>query len=546
MTDESRQTDEPAAPGNIEDASTEAPYDKKRVALLNGACGQADRVRIAGQIVDIPITRSQIDEEWDILHNLPRSLRELIRPIQDFSMMSVRRPRLQIEILTATPKRYQNIAGEDADADTVDADGEDHGDRVIWSSGEIIAGDEGFFEVDPSAAAERLAPGDYVTRVILRGIHSVRQSVADLAYIGNSDSLILKQDMPIGYGRLRILPNEYDGRLLTSDIDQTFLNTPIHSTQGLMDTLFETPKEKTPITGLPEFYRQAQQEIPLLFISASPHFFRRTLSAVFDHHDIEFSGLHLKYLLSTFDNILKKITSSILNLNDVLSQGVSTSLERTLKFLGSSLASLFDHISYKLTTLLENRLMQPTNTREILMGDNKESDFFIFTLYQYLLLGELTGSALENYLYRLNFLDREALTRDAAKRIARLVERNLEVHGPVNSVEHVWINLSRNEPAFEEMEKLIAAALPGGLGPKYVDDDRVARPRPCRAGIGFGLAAFEAGIVDQPALFKILQGAEGGVYQEEILKRDDVVRMIKDFRFNGEAKLSPDEIVAQL
>ena len=470
----------------------EAPHDKKRVALLNGACGQADRIRICGQVVDIPVTRNQKFDRWDNLHNLPDSLRQLIRPIEDFTMLAVRRPKLQIEILGMAP---ETLRDNDRAAQLEAA-------PVLYRSDVIVTGGDGFFAhtLDQSKiAGAPLQPGRYVVRAILRGIDSIRQSVADLAYIGNSDSLILQNDIPIGYGRLVILPDDFTGRVLTSDIDQTFLDTPLHSTQGLMETLFESPAAKRPIFALPEFFRQAQKDFPLIFISASPHFFRRTLSAVFEHHEIEFSGLHLKYMLSAFDSIMKKFTETMLNLNDFLGQGVGASVERTLKFLGSSVMSLFDHVSYKLITLLENRLMQPTDAREILMGDNKESDFFIFSLYQTLLLGEITGEELESYLYRLNFLDRESLTRDAAKRIVELTDANLKLHGKLNSVESLWINLSRDEPGESKMRELIAGALPPAAGVKYAADDGgeiFAKPRAARGGVGFALAAFDEGLID--------------------------------------------------
>ena len=533
----------PAGSGPSADtAPPEAPYDKKRVALLNGACGQADRVRICGQVVDIPVTRNQKFDEWDNLHNLPNGLRQAIRPIEDFTMMSVRRPRLQLEVL--------RIAAADLDAD--DAATRLEQAEVVYCSDVIVAAGDGFFahtlDANTLEKADELAPGQYVVRVILRGIDSIRQSVADLAYIGNSDSLILKNDIAIGYGRLRVLPADFSGRLLTSDIDQTFLDTPIHSTQGLMETLFETPAAKRPIFALPEFYRQLQNHFPLIFISASPHFFRRTLSAVFEHHEIEFSGLHLKYLLSTFDNIVKKFTETMLNLNDFLGQGLGASFERSLKFLGSSVMSLFDHVSYKLITLLENRLMQPTGTREILMGDNKESDFFIFSLYQALLLGDLKGHDLESYLYRLNFLDREALTRDAAKRIAELTEANLKVHGPLNPVDAVWINLSRDEPDDTQMRELVTGALPPASQADFADEssDRFQRPRACRGGVGFAMAAHDEGLIDDEQLLRILRSGEGGVYQEGVVDRVRLAKFIREFRRRDTSKLDADDIIARI
>lgn len=510
---------------------------------MNGACGQANRIRICGQVVDIPVTRNQKFDSWDNLHNLPDDFRELIRPIEDFTMLGVRRPRLQIEILDVAPGDLrEGEAGAQMEAAP-----------VLYSSDVIVARDDGFFShaVDFGSGAVP-EPGRYVLRVMLRGIDSIRQSVADLAYIGNSDSLILKNDLAIGFGRLRIIPEDFTGLILTSDIDQTFLDTPLHSTQGLMETLFEKPGEKRPIFALPEFFRRAQHAAPLLFISASPHFFRRTLSSVFQHHEIEITGLHLKYLLSIYDNVIKKFAETMLNLNDFLGQGVGASVERTLKFLGSSVMSLFDHVSYKLITLLENRLMQPTGAREILMGDNKESDFFIFSLYQTLLLGEITGKDLENYLYRLNFLDRESLTRDSARRIVELTEANLKQHGKLNSVDGLWINLSRDEPDAAKMQELIADALPSHVGKNYQNDDRIVKPRAARGGAGFALAAYNEGFLKREDLIAILRSGEGGAYQETVIDQKRTIEFIREFEVRPRAstgdstndKFSADEIVA--
>ncbi len=58
------------------------------------------------------------------------------------------------------------------------------------------------------------------------------------------------------------------------------------------------------------------------------------------------------------------------------------------KFLGASYQSLFDQMSYKLSILLYDRIYQPTSSKEILLGDNTESDYMIFTLYQLICLGK--------------------------------------------------------------------------------------------------------------------------------------------------------------
>ncbi|MEQ9364486.1 MAG: hypothetical protein RIF32_09595, partial [Leptospirales bacterium] len=86
------------------------------MALLNGACGQANRIRICGQVVDIPVTRNQKFDSWDNLHNLPDAFRKAIRPIEDFTMLGVRRPRLQIEILGVAPGDLRESAAAQMEA----------------------------------------------------------------------------------------------------------------------------------------------------------------------------------------------------------------------------------------------------------------------------------------------------------------------------------------------------------------------------------------------------------------------------------------------
>lgn len=495
----------------------DAPVDRKRIALLNGSCGQSDRIAVCGQIVDIPITAIQKRGDWDLFTHLPVESSVKIRPMQDMSMSGVRRPRLQLELLSALPEGQ-------LDLNTLDSI------EPVWRSETFNANDDSFFSV---GVKSDLPPGDYYVRIMFRGVDSLRQSVADLAFIGNSDSLILKKDLPIGYCRIRILPFDYTGYILTSDIDQTFLDTQIASTQGLVETLFETPDVKRPLPGMVEFYRQIQKQndhIPFFFISASPHFFRRTLHAVFDHHQIGIHGLNLKYLLSTIDSIFKKLLESVSNIEEFLSRGLSHAVDRTVKFLGSSFVSLFDQVAYKLIVLLENRRMQPTGAREILMGDNTEGDYFIFILYQFLLLGRLTGDELENYLYHLNFQNREALTRDAARRVRKLVEENVAIHGHVNPVKEVWINLAYAEPDETRMAEIVNSSLPEGL---VVEDPSIVRIRACQGGAGFAFAALDAGLIDLDRFREVIKSIVGQTLRSETVTVDTLAKYASEFPFRS-------------
>ncbi len=519
--DETRAGGRSGGPDSPEGARPEragtdnAPVDKKRIALLNGACGRGHWVLVSGQVVDIPVTGAQKVEVWDPLLALPLSQKKKIRPIQDFGMAGVRRARLRLEILS-----------DGADRAKLEEQ------PVVFASEPFTTGDNSFFQV---ALNTNLEPGRYIVRVVLLGIDSLRQSISDLAYIGDSNSLILKKDVPIGYGRLVILPEDFTGFVVTSDIDQTFLNTRIDSNRGLVGTMFEEPQDKEPLPGMPELYREMQRgphgPMPLFFISASPHFFRRTLSSLFDHLDVSYTGLNLKYLMNTFDSVVRKTFEAVMNLDDFFSQGLQGAVERSLKFLGSSLDSLFDHISYKLATLLENRLMQPTGAREVLIGDNTESDYFIFTIYQYLITGAIPEQGLEDYLYRLRFLDREALTRDSARQISQLARRALERHGGVNSVREVWINQARTEPSEEAMRRLIEEALP-----KNLDRERAASVVPfrvCNGAPGFSLAAVDSGHLSLAALPAVWNAFRGRELRDETLTDERLRQIVQDFAFHN-------------
>ena len=490
------------------------PVDKKRVALLNGACGQSDRLLITGQIVDIPVTAAEKIEEWDPILSIPLSQKSTIRAIQDFGISGVRRARLQLEIL----ENRGNLSS--------------NGEGVLFTSDVFTANDNSRFEYSLKAS---LPPGDYLVRVILRGIDSLRQSISDLAYIGESNSLILKNNIPIGHGRLRVLPPDHAGWIVTSDIDQTFLDTDFGTNKGLMAALTEELKEKRPLPGMPELYRQIlyKQFVPLVFLSGSPHFFHRTFSSLFEQLQIDYTGMSLKDLRHMADSFLRKTFRTVVNLDKMLAEGLSEAMERAGKFLSSSYSNLFEQIVYKLTVLLENRLMQPTGVREILIGDNTESDYFVFILYQYLISGKIPGESLENYLYRLRFRNHEPMTRDMARKVAYLTRENLKMHGKVNSVTAVWINLAASFPDKDQMESFTLAALPVGLAPHGVFEKDIVTIQACYGAVGISLAALDRGLIDTDQLAHVWKGMMGDEFRNETINTDTFQNVLSDFKLKN-------------
>jgi hypothetical protein len=412
--------------------------DKKRIAVCGGTLGRENKSYVRGQIVDVGVDDiTKAEEIWDLLTGLFRGEEEEVTPFLDFSLAPVRKPILRIEILNEK-------------------------DETVYKSETIVADEDGFFSHE---IQKPLSPGKYVFEVNLEGLDSYRQFSKDLTSVGVKKDAEYKKTSILGKGRLRILPENYKDFIVTSDIDQTYLATDLNSKAGKLSALFESAAQKRALPGMPELYRRLRKDLndaPLIFISASPHFFRRTLFATIKKHNIEFESIHLKYLEGTIKGVLDKIIGTTVNPAKLLSGGFRSAFKRTSKFLGASYQSLFDQMAYKLSILLQARTYMPTNSKEILLGDNTESDFMIFTLYQLILLQDWTGDELEEYLYKLNFLGRDAITRDNAKMIRKLAEENWKIHGKVNPVQIALINETDHGLNEKNMLTQVMLALPGG------------------------------------------------------------------------------------
>ena len=480
---------------------------RRRTALLEGACGQAGRVQVCGQVVDLLLPLELADEEWEPFHNLPVSSLALIRPIEDWNMSGVRGARLQMEVLKVEAQNFKVAEAESYE--------------ILFSSDVFSSHSSGFFNC-PLPAKDNLEKGDYVVRLILRGIGSARQSLLDLRYINDNNKQILRKDQCIGYGKLCILAAEFEGFTVISDIDQTFLDTQIESKEGLLKTLGEKAHEKKTISGMAELYRQLSklQEggSPLFFLSASPHFFRRTLTSLLDKYGIGAHALYLKYLSGVFDTLGDKFLQLAANPFQLFSgKDLRALLGEGMKYVSAHILSLFDQVGYKLEMLLRNRLMQPSQSREILIGDNSESDFFIFTLYQLLLKGYCSQTELEDYLNQFSFQGREALTKENVQKISKLTEQNLELHGKKNPVCAVWINNAKKERDEKTTEEIIQAALSPALKKAYAQDTEIIPMRLCQKGLGMALAAFDEDILSKEGLASVfISNQQEGYLKEEL------------------------------
>jgi hypothetical protein len=398
---------------------------KKRIALYNGFVGQSDRVEIKGQVVDIPVLENYLNENWDIFCMLPQSMINRFRAVQDINMGIVRNPRIQIDIIPYEDKSIDKLLDV----------------KPIASVPNLTANTFGIFELPLKKIVPKLESGKYLIRTHLKGTDSIRQNFLDLAFLTTGMNPLFSQELPIGFGRLSILPNNYEDFVIISDIDKTFLNTRFEDRQGLLETLLERIENKQPIPGMDELYRKIKHyEYPLIFISASPSFFHRVLEGVFKRFQIPIDGLYLKKVTNPVSNISKKIFNVITNINEYLNQGINEMLNRSVKFLNATMQTMVDQTAYKLKVLLFLRKMQPTFAKEIFIGDNTESDFLIITLYQLLLTGAIEEEQIVSFLYNLRFKGKDAINRDLAYQIFQLVKDNYQIHGKVNPIYAAFIH----------------------------------------------------------------------------------------------------------
>ncbi len=476
--------------------------DKKRIAVCSNSLGREGRALIRGQIVDMGVADiTQADGIWDLMTGFMQGKENEITPFLDFSLAPVRKPVLSIEILNEKEKK-------------------------VFESVDFVGDNDGFFSYE---LTHKLKSGNYIFYVVFKGSDSYRQYTKDLAYLNIKEDSGIRKITTLGKGKLRILSEKYNSYITTSDIDQTYLATQLGSKAGLLSALFETPSEKIPLPGMPIFYnclRKDTNDSPLSFISASPHYFRRSISMTIKSHGIPYESLHLKYLDGTVKGVFDKITYSVLNLNELLKEGVDVAWGRAKKFFGSTYQSLFDQLSYKLSTLLASRLYQPTKVKEILLGDNTESDYMIFSLYQLILTGDIEGKELEDYLYNLNFLGRDAVTRDYAKKICKLQEENIVLHGKVNPVHSVFINMTNLGPMFQEMEDHILKAMPPTINIKTHKNFKMYVPTEGAMGFVVNLAGL--GVMEFQSVLDVTMDMTGKWLNGKVLDEKYLVSLTRN------------------
>jgi hypothetical protein len=178
----------------------------------------------------------------------------------------------------------------------------------------------------------------------------------------------------------------WQGEVVTCDIDRTYLMTRFSSLRGLARIPFEFAIDKLDIEGMVPLLKELRRgpartsrSTPLYFISASPGQLRSVIERKMLLDGLEFDG-------TTFKDWLGVVA-------------------------GLRLRRLKEQLGFKLTALSAARRELPAAAREILIGDDLETDALAYTIYADALAGRLTGEQLSHLLLRhgVSFEDAESI-----------------------------------------------------------------------------------------------------------------------------------------
>ena len=195
------------------------------------------------------------------------------------------------------------------------------------------------------------------------------------------------------------------------DLDKTYLKSEFDSLRGLMRVPFEKPQDKVAVPGVAPLIRglrevavEAQCEVRIYFISASPPQIAKAIKEKLAMDGIEYDGI-------VFKNQLQHL-------------------------MRGKFRNLREHVGFKLTELLKSRREMPPESRELLFGDDWESDAIIYSLYADVLAGRITAEDLDGILGPLG-VDRRLIA--LAKELAAAV-------APADVVRRIFINIERRTP----------------------------------------------------------------------------------------------------
>ncbi len=196
------------------------------------------------------------------------------------------------------------------------------------------------------------------------------------------------------------------------DLDKTYLRSEFDSLRQMVRTVFEKGTDKVDVPGVAELLKVLKaagerhgRTVRAYFVSASPPQIGKAIRDKLALDGVPYDGI-------VFKNQLQHLRPGKLH-------------------------NLREHVGYKLAELLRGRLAAPLESRELVFGDDWESDSIIYSLYADVLAGRLRPAALAPILHRLR-VD-PALARDILALAARAANGR-------ETVDRIFINLERRTP----------------------------------------------------------------------------------------------------
>jgi len=194
------------------------------------------------------------------------------------------------------------------------------------------------------------------------------------------------------------------------DLDKTYLQTEFGTLRDLVRIPFERAEDKVNVPGVTPLIRglkshgeELRRPVWIHFISASPPQIGATIREKLRLDGVEYDDI-------TFKDQLQNI--------------------RRGKF-----RNLREQVGYKLTALLGSREQMPGGSREILFGDDWESDPLIYSIYADVLCGHLGRDELRTLLSNIA-VDPELIDQALAHYPTE----------PAPIVQRIYINLERRTP----------------------------------------------------------------------------------------------------
>ncbi len=195
------------------------------------------------------------------------------------------------------------------------------------------------------------------------------------------------------------------------DLDKTYLKSEFDSLRELVKIPFEKPEDKIAVPGviplirnLKSFAAQQEREAKVYFISASPPQIAKAIKDKLALDGVDYDGI-------IFKNQLKHIVRG-------------------------RFRNLREQVGYKVTELLRARPTFPDSAREVLFGDDWESDPLIYSIYADIVAARLRADDLRTILQTIG-VDPELIEE------AEVLSNELS---HFDAVERIYINLERRTP----------------------------------------------------------------------------------------------------